>query len=311
MKPLRSRISGGLSRTRALLLADVGDLLRGGTRPSPEALDLFEERLLEADLGPEAAADVRLRLEEAKMGLAPPTPEEVLALVADVLRGKLEPHAAPRRFDARLSGPPHVILVVGVNGTGKTTTIGKMAHAYGQAGRRVLLAAADTYRAAAADQLAIWAERSGSLMVGSQEGADPAAVAWDALEAAISRGVDVLIVDTAGRLHTRKGLMDELAKIRRVLGKRLEGAPHETVLVLDATTGQNAIVQAETFRSAVEVTGLVLTKLDGTARGGVIVPIADRLGIPVEMIGVGEGIEDLRPFNADEFASALLEVENE
>jgi fused signal recognition particle receptor len=199
-----------------------------------------------------------------------------------------------------------VILVVGVNGTGKTTTIGKLASRLSEHGHSVILAAADTFRAAAEEQLEIWAQRAGADFVGSERGGDPAAVAYDAIEAATARGRDVVIVDTAGRLHTQTNLMDELAKVRRVIERRLEGAPHETLLVIDATTGQNGLQQARLFGEAVDVSGVALTKLDGSAKGGVALAIAHELGLPVKLVGVGEGIEDLRPFDPDDFARALL-----
>ena len=201
---------------------------------------------------------------------------------------------------------PAVILVVGVNGTGKTTTIGKLAARLGEHGRSVVVAAADTYRAAAEEQLEIWAQRAGADFVGSERGGDPAAVAYDAIEAASARGKDVVVVDTAGRLHTQTNLMEELAKVRRVIRNRLEGAPHETLLVVDATTGQNGVRQAQLFGEAVEVTGVALTKLDGSAKGGVAIPIAYELGLPVKLIGVGEQLDDLRPFDASDFARALV-----
>jgi fused signal recognition particle receptor len=201
---------------------------------------------------------------------------------------------------------PSVILVVGVNGTGKTTTIGKLAHHLTEHGRSVLVAAADTFRAAAEEQLEIWADRAGADFVGSARGGDPAAVAYDAIEAATARERDVAIVDTAGRLHTQANLMEELAKVRRVIEGRLDGAPHETLLVIDATTGQNGVRQAQQFSEAVQVTGVALTKLDGSAKGGVALAIAHELGLPVKLIGVGEGIEDLRPFDPESFARALL-----
>jgi fused signal recognition particle receptor len=199
-----------------------------------------------------------------------------------------------------------VILVVGVNGTGKTTTIGKLAQKLGEHGHSVLLAAADTFRAAAEEQLEIWAERSGADFVGSERGGDPAAVAYDAIEAATARSRDVVIVDTAGRLHTQTNLMEELAKVRRVIERRLPDAPHETLLVVDATTGQNGLQQARLFGEAVEVSGVALTKLDGSAKGGVALAIAHELGLPVKLVGVGEGLDDLRPFDAREYASALI-----
>ena len=201
---------------------------------------------------------------------------------------------------------PSVLLVVGVNGTGKTTTIGKLAYHLSEHGRSVIVAAADTFRAAAEEQLEIWADRAQADFVGSERGGDPAAVAYDAIEAATARGRDIVVVDTAGRLHTQTNLMEELAKIRRVIEKRLEGAPHETLLVVDATTGQNGVRQAQLFSEAVSVSGVALTKLDGSAKGGVALAIAHELGLPVKLVGVGEGIEDLRPFNPRDFARALL-----
>jgi fused signal recognition particle receptor len=205
-----------------------------------------------------------------------------------------------------LGAHPSVILVVGVNGTGKTTTIGKLAAKLSEHGRSVVVAAADTFRAAAEEQLEIWARRAGADFVGSERGGDPAAVAFDAVGAAQSRGRDVVVVDTAGRLHTQANLMEELAKVRRVLAQRLEGAPHETLLVVDATTGQNGLQQVRLFGQAVEVTGIVLTKLDGSAKGGVAIAIAHELGVPVKLIGIGEQLDDLRPFDPEDFARALL-----
>ena len=309
MHPLSPRIAAGLARTRELLLTDVSDLLRPGGGLDPDSLEELEDRLLAADLGVETAAAICDRLREENRRRRIPDPGAVMALVAEVVEESLLEAARPRNFDGIFQTRPRVVMMVGVNGCGKTTAIGKLAHLYGTAGKQVVVAAADTYRAAAVEQLQIWADRSGAYCVRSHEGADAASVAYDALEAATARGADVLLVDTAGRLHTRKGLMDELSKIKRVLASRMEGAPHETLLVLDATTGQNALVQAEEFKKAAGVTGIILTKLDGTARGGIVVAVAERLGIPVEMIGIGEGIDDLRPFDAHEFASALLSPE--
>ncbi|MGZ4309775.1 MAG: signal recognition particle-docking protein FtsY, partial [Gaiellaceae bacterium] len=209
----------------------------------------------------------------------------------------------PGRLELRAR--PSVLLVVGVNGTGKTTTIGKLAAKLAEHGHSIVVAAADTFRAAAEEQLEIWAERAGADFVGSERGGDPAAVAYDAIGAAESRGRDVVVVDTAGRLHTQANLMEELAKVRRVIAGRLEGAPHETLLVIDATTGQNGLQQARLFGQAVDVTGVVLTKLDGSAKGGIAVAIAHELGLPVKLIGIGEGLDDLRPFDASDFARAL------
>jgi fused signal recognition particle receptor len=206
-----------------------------------------------------------------------------------------------------MSGRPHVVLVTGVNGVGKTTTIGKLAASYVAAGKRVLLVAGDTFRAAATEQLRVWAERTGAELVAQEQGANPSAVVFDGIKAARARDVDVVLVDTAGRLHTRSNLMEELRKLRRVIAREIPGAPHETLLVLDATTGQNAVAQARTFAEALDVTGLVLTKLDGTARGGVAIAVANETKLPLRYIGIGEGVDDLRPFDAPQFAAALLD----
>ncbi|HST17619.1 MAG TPA: signal recognition particle-docking protein FtsY [Gaiellaceae bacterium] len=260
--------------------------------PSDDASwERLEEALLYADVGVRATAEIVRRL-EARQDLA----ELNAALVEEVaaLFGE------PAMLD--VAHAPAVILVVGVNGTGKTTTIGKLASKLHEHGRSVTLGAADTFRAAAEEQLEIWAGRAQATFVGGERGADPAAVAYDAIGA----GGDVVIVDTAGRLHTQSNLMDELTKVRRVIAGRLDGAPHETLLVVDATTGQNGLVQARLFSEAVEVTGVALTKLDGSAKGGIAVAIAYELGLPVKLVGVGEGLDDLRPFDADDFARALV-----
>ena len=251
----------------------------------------LEEALLYADVGVRATAEIVRRL-EARQDLT----ELNAALVEEVT----ELFGEPPTLDVAHS--PAVILVVGVNGTGKTTTIGKLASKLREHGRSVTLGAADTFRAAAEEQLEIWAERAQARFVGGERGSDPAAVAYDAIGA----GGDVVIVDTAGRLHTQSNLMDELSKVRRVIAGRLEGAPHETLLVVDATTGQNGLVQARLFSDAVDVTGVALTKLDGSAKGGIAVAIAYELGLPVKLVGVGEGLEDLRPFDAADFARALV-----
>jgi fused signal recognition particle receptor len=260
-----------------------------------EAWERLEEALIQADVGVRATAELVRRLEErgAIDDLPSALAEEIATLFGP------PPTLA-------LGGTPTVVLVVGVNGTGKTTTIGKLAQKLREHDRTVLLGAADTFRAAAEEQLEIWAERAGAAFVGAPRGADPAAVAFDAVEAARARSVDVAIVDTAGRLHTQSNLMEELAKIRRVIEGRIEGAPHETLLVVDATTGQNGLQQARLFGEAAGVTGVVLTKLDGSAKGGVAVAIAYELGLPVKLIGVGEGLDDLRPFDARDFAHALV-----
>jgi fused signal recognition particle receptor len=264
-----------------------------------DAWERIEEALIHADVGVPATVEIVRRLEARQPG----TQEELVAGLEDVVQELVTPAGEPR---LALDSKPTVVLVVGVNGTGKTTTIGKLASRLRDAGRSVILAAADTFRAAAEEQLEIWARRSGADFVGSERGADPAAVAYDAIAAAEARGRDVVIVDTAGRLHTQTNLMEELAKVRRVIAGRLEGAPHETLLVVDATTGQNGLQQARLFGNAVDVTGVALTKLDGTAKGGIAVAIAHELGLPVKLVGVGESLDDLQPFDAGDFARALV-----
>jgi fused signal recognition particle receptor len=288
-----SRLRDSLGKSRRALTDQLAEA--AFDTGDDEAWERLEEALIAGDVGVPATAELVRRLEARGVAgnLTEPLVEEATDLLGD--SGTLG-----------LDGPPSVILVVGVNGTGKTTTIGKLAHHLGAHGRSVLVAAADTFRAAAEEQLEIWAERSGADFVGSSRGGDPAAVAYDAIEAATARGHDVVIVDTAGRLHTQANLMEELAKVRRVIEGRLEGAPHETLLVIDATTGQNGVRQAQQFGEAVQVTGVALTKLDGSAKGGVALAIAHELALPVKLIGVGEAIEDLRPFDARDFARALL-----
>jgi fused signal recognition particle receptor len=260
-----------------------------------EAWERLEEALIAADVGVPATAELVGRL-EARDEVGDLT--EALVEEASAMLGE------PGTLDVRQK--PSVLLVVGVNGTGKTTTIGKLAYHLNEHGRSVIVAAADTFRAAAEEQLEIWAGRAQADFVGSERGGDPAAVAYDAIEAASARGRDVVVVDTAGRLHTQTNLMEELAKIRRVIENRLQGAPHETLLVVDATTGQNGVRQAQLFSEAVQVSGVALTKLDGSAKGGVSLAIAHELGLPVKLVGVGEGIEDLRPFSPGDFARALI-----
>ncbi|HSK16393.1 MAG TPA: signal recognition particle-docking protein FtsY [Gaiellaceae bacterium] len=292
----RLRESLGASRqalTRELLF-DPGD---------EEAWERIEEALIAADCGVGATVEIVQRLEARE----PASRAELLEGLQEVLTELVTVEGQERLALAGAS--PTVVLVVGVNGTGKTTTIGKLAHRVGASGRSVIVAAADTFRAAADEQLEIWAERAGADFVGSQKGADPAAVAFDAIAAAEARGRDVVIVDTAGRLHTQTNLMEELAKVRRVIAGRLEGAPHETLLVLDATTGQNGLRQAKLFHEAVGVTGVALTKLDGTAKGGVAVAVTHDLGLPVKLVGVGETLDDLQPFDPADFARALVAQE--
>ena len=286
-----SRLRDSLSKSRRALTSEIAS---AAFDPGNDAdWERLEEALIAGDVGVRATAELVRRLEAH--GDIADLPDEVAALFGE-----------PPTLD--LAHELAVILVVGVNGTGKTTTIGKLASKLSEHGRSVLVAAADTYRAAAEEQLEIWAERAGSDFVGSARGGDPAAVAYDAIDAAVARGRDVVIVDTAGRLHTQTNLMEELAKVRRVIASRLEGAPHETLLVVDATTGQNGLQQARLFGEAVGVTGVVLTKLDGSAKGGVAIPIVYELGLPVKLVGVGEGIDDLRPFDPLDYARALASI---
>ena len=300
MPSLRDRFRSGLSRTRTLLVDGITAAVSSGP-VDEEALEEIEAILIQADVGVETATEI---VDALRGGLR--SRGEAGELFAE-LRSQLEEIASGSGSDP---GPPasrpHAILVAGVNGAGKTTTIGKLAARHASAGRSVLLAACDTFRAAAVPQLEIWAGRSGAEIVRSQQGADPAAVAFDAAAAAAARAVDVLIVDTAGRLHTKVNLMEELKKVKRSLGRKLPGAPHETLLVLDATTGQNALVQAREFHGAIGVDGIVLTKLDGTAKGGIAFALRRELGLPIRMIGVGEQLEDLQPFSAAAFVEALL-----
>ena len=278
-------------------------LVRGGV--SAGSLEQLEELLLEADFGVPTTLRLVAEVERlARLGKVK-TQDEFRAALRDGIAESLR----AGRSDPSLSlaaASPTVILVVGVNGAGKTTFIGKLAARLREQGKRVMVAAGDTFRAGAVDQLRVWAERTDSEFVGARAGADPAAVAFDAIDAAVARGVDVLIVDTAGRLHTSEGLMTELKKVARVIAKRLPDAPHETLLVLDGTIGQNAVQQAKVFSAAVPVSGLVVTKLDGTARGGVVVAVHEAIDVPVKFLGVGEQSDDLLPFDADEFAAELL-----
>jgi fused signal recognition particle receptor len=288
-----SRLRDSLSKSRRAL---VGEIASAAFDPGNAAdWERLEEALIMGDVGVPATAELVRRLEaRGELGdLNAALTEEVAALFG-------EPPVL------HVDGNPSVILVVGVNGTGKTTTIGKLASKLAEHGHSVVVAAADTFRAAAEEQLEIWAQRAGADFVGSERGGDPAAVAYDAIEAAQARGRDVVIVDTAGRLHTQVNLMEELAKVRRVIEGKLPGAPHETLLVVDATTGQNGLQQAKLFGETAGVTGVALTKLDGSAKGGVAIPIAFELGLPVKLIGVGEQLDDLRPFDAGDFARALV-----
>jgi len=297
-----ARLRDNLSRSRQALSAEVSASFFD--RLDAEAFERLEEALILADVGATVTAEVVGRLESEVTSGAVGQGDAARARLVELLAEVAAPNGT-ERID--LTHGPTVIMVVGVNGTGKTTTIGKLAKLMSsELGLRTIVAAADTYRAAAIEQLEAWAERSGAEIVKGQPGGDPGAVVFDSIAAAESRGADVVIIDTAGRLHTHGNLMEELAKVHRVAQKKLEGAPHETLIVIDATTGQNGLRQARAFAEAAGVTGVVLTKLDGTAKGGVALAIASELGMPVKMIGVGEGLEDLRPFDAHEFCQALV-----
>lgn len=302
-----SRWRESLRKTSDLVAARIDRVLLGEARVDESALEDLEERLIRADVGVRTSAEL---VEAVRRGVA----------LGEIANGEAARRAMVRAVEALVAGPsaaggdgdaplhehPHVIVFAGVNGVGKTTTIAKVGARYRAQGRRVLLAAGDTFRAGAVDQLAVWAERIGADIVKQGAGADSASVAFDAVQAARARGADVLLVDTAGRLHTKTNLMEEIKKIVRVIGKALPGAPHEVLLVLDATTGQNGLVQAREFHSTIGLTGLVLTKLDGTAKGGIVIQIARDLGLPVRYVGTGEGLDDLEPFDAASYAEALF-----
>jgi fused signal recognition particle receptor len=304
---LFSRLIQGLTRTRSGLTTGLADLTLGKKSIDDELLEDIETLLLTADVGVEATQRIITDLTKRVSRQELKDSEALFTALKDDMTAILTPCDAPLVIDA--SHKPFVILMVGVNGAGKTTTIGKLAKRLQAEGRSVMLAAGDTFRAAAVEQLQTWGERNDVPVIAQQSGADSASVIFDALQAAQARDIDVLIADTAGRLHTQSNLMEELKKVRRVMGKLDDSAPHEVLLVVDAGTGQNAINQAQQFNEAVGLSGITLTKLDGTAKGGVIFAIAHKLGIPIRFIGVGEGIDDLRAFNAEEFVAALFSSE--
>ena len=301
-------LESGLSKTRSSLFGKLNMLVRGKDQVGEEVLDDLEEILVTSDVGVKTTVDIIGLVEERVRQERYVNSSDLNHLIRDEIASLLlkTDDDRPADFAAELPANPYVIMVVGVNGVGKTTSIGKIAARYKAAGKNVMLGAADTFRAAATEQLEIWADRTGVPIIKQGHGADPASVAFDTLAAAKSRGADLVLVDTAGRLHTKGGLMDELTKIKRVMEKQIPGAPHEVLLVLDASTGQNAIRQAEEFSRAVEVTGLVLTKLDGTARGGIVIGISNEFRIPVKYIGVGEGVDDLQIFDRKRFVNALF-----
>ena len=303
----KESLDSGLEKSRSNVFQKLSKVFTGRRRVDEDLMDDLEEALITADVGVDTTLKILDRLRKRARFEAYAEVEELYTMLREEIGGLF---AEDDQGGAAASEPapdqPRVIMVVGVNGVGKTTSIGKLAWRYKQAGKHVLLGAADTFRAAAIDQLKIWSERAGVDIIAQHMGADPAAVAFDTLEAAVARNAEVVIIDTAGRLHNKRGLMEELTKIRRVMDRIVPGAPHEVLLVLDGSTGQNAVEQAKQFTSATDVTGLVLTKLDGTAKGGVVLAIADQLSIPVRYIGIGEKMEDLQDFEVIEFIDSLL-----
>ncbi len=308
---LLDRLKQSISKTRTQITTRVEDLISGEKQIDPELLTKLENALLAADLGPRTTHQileaVRQRLERHALSSAADLKAELKNQLLYVLRTTPSGNGRTAPAPATQTPKPHVIFVVGVNGTGKTTTIGKLAHRLRESGKNVVLAAGDTFRAAAIEQLAVWATRTGSEIVKTKSGGDPAAVVYDALASARARNADVVIVDTAGRLHTKMNLMAELDKMKRTATKIIPGAPHEVLLVMDATTGQNGLSQAREFTATAGVTGIVLTKLDGTAKGGIVVAITRELGLPVQYVGTGESIDDLVPFDAETFVSSLFD----
>lgn len=302
------KLKKGLNKTRENLTNKIEKIIIGYADIDDDLLDELEETLIMADVGVQTTDKLMTAVRKGIKKKEINTPEDLKPFLQKQIVEILTKGEAMDTTRVAENGPT-VLLVIGVNGAGKTTTIGKLAAYYKGQGKSVLLAAADTFRAAAIDQLEVWGERTGVPVIKHEEGSDPAAVAFDAVKAAVARNVDILVIDTAGRLQTKSNLMQELEKINRVIGREIPGAPHETLLVLDATTGQNAISQAELFTKAAPITGVVLTKLDGTAKGGVVIGIKSQLQMPVKWIGVGEGVEDLRPFNAEDFAKALFQSE--
>jgi fused signal recognition particle receptor len=299
------RLRQGLGKTRAQIFGRLDRILIGKKEITGEVLEELEEVLFTSDVGVAAAEEIITSVQEKVARKELRDPEALKQAIKEHVRMLLE--IPDRELAGPAPGEPCVILVLGVNGVGKTTTIAKVAHRFINNGKRVMLVAADTFRAAAVEQLCLWAQRVGADIVRQETGADPSAVVFDALSAANARGTDIVLIDTAGRLHTNKNLMDEIEKVHRVTGRKQPGAPHEVWLVLDATTGQNAIAQAETFNRRIKVTGIVLTKLDGTAKGGVVIGIAHQLQIPILFIGVGEKADDLRRFDPDEFIDAIFD----
>ena len=300
------RLKAGLAKTREKLADKLDELLHGSVKIDDELLDELEETLIMSDVGTKTTEKLMEGLKKGVRRAEINSADDVKRFLSDQIREILLEEEG-RSEDVE---PPRVILMIGVNGAGKTTTIGKLSAYYSEQGKKVMVAAADTFRAGAIDQLEIWAERTGAAIIKHSEGSNPSSVALDAARSALAGNFDVLLVDTAGRLQNKFNLMEELKKINRIIGKGIPGAPHEVLLVLDATTGQNALRQAELFSKSADITGIVLTKLDGTAKGGMIIGIKEELNIPVKWVGVGERLDDLRPFNAKEIADALFGIDN-
>lgn len=298
------RLKAGLTKTREKLADKIDEILHGTTKIDDELLDELEETLIMSDVGTKTTEKLMAGLRKGVRRAEIKSTDDVKRFFADQIREIL----ISEQVDENFVKPPKVILMIGVNGAGKTTTIGKLAAYYKEQNKKVMVAAADTFRAGAIEQLEVWANRTGAEIIKYAEGTNPSTVALNAARAAVAQNADILIVDTAGRLQNKNNLMEELKKINRIIGKGISGAPHEVLLVLDATTGQNALRQAELFSQAADITGIVLTKLDGTAKGGMVIGIKEELNIPVKWVGVGEKLDDLRPFNAKEFADALFNV---
>lgn len=304
----KETLEQGVEKSRSGILSKLGKALAGKDRVDDETLDELEDILITSDVGVKTTLEIIQRIEQRVSRDKFVSQNELQAILREETIALLQENSAdkPAEFDVALPNKPHVILIVGVNGVGKTTTIGKLAYHYKMAGKKVLLGAADTFRAAAVDQLKIWSARADVPIIEQGQNADPAAVAFDTVSAAKARGMDIALIDTAGRLHNKKALMDELSKIKRVMQKVTDGAPHEVILVLDASTGQNAMQQAKAFTEAADITGLALTKLDGTAKGGIVIGISHELNVPVKYIGLGEKIEDLQVFNKTDFVNAIF-----
>ena len=304
----KETLEQGVEKSRTGILSKLGKALAGKDRIDDEILDELEDILISSDVGVKTTVEIIGRIEKRVARDKYVSQAELQRILRDETIALLQENTAdkPAEFEAVLPNKPHVVLIVGVNGVGKTTTIGKLSYMFKAAGKNVLLGAADTFRAAAVDQLKIWSERSGVPIIEQGQNADPAAVAFDTVSAAKARGADIALIDTAGRLHNKKALMDELTKIKRVMNKVVEGAPHEVILVLDASTGQNAMQQAKAFTEAVDITGLALTKLDGTAKGGIVIGISHELNVPVKYIGLGEKMEDLQVFDKTTFVNAIF-----